>query len=186
MKKEILISLEANEKRMAILEDGKLEEFFIERAESHRMFGNIYKGKVKSIVPGIQAAFIDLGTKKDGFLYVADAVESPLDIDSADENCDIDGDGHVDIYKGGDDCNDNDETVNPQAIEICDGLDNDCDGNVDEGSNNVLDSDNDGMNDICDICIEETWLPVILDINDDNRGCVDPFLLFLKNQLNEK
>src|SRR3990167_2589821 len=82
MKKEILISLEVNEKRVAILEDGKLEEFFIERADAYRMFGNIYKGRVKSVVPGIQAAFIDLGTKKDGFLYVADAVESPFDIDS--------------------------------------------------------------------------------------------------------
>ena len=89
MKKEVLISLEANEKRVAILEDGKLEEFFIERAATNRMFGNIYKGKVKSIVPGIQAAFVDLGTKKDGFLYVADAVESPLDIDSAFDEVDF-------------------------------------------------------------------------------------------------
>ena len=75
MKKEILMSLEVNERRVAILEDGKLEEFFIERSDAFKMFGNIYKGKVKSIVPGIGAAFIDLGTKKDGFLYVADAVE---------------------------------------------------------------------------------------------------------------
>ncbi len=82
MKKEILISLEANEKRMAILEDGKLQEFFIERADASRMFGNVYKGRVKSIVPGIQAAFVDLGTKKDGFLYVADAVESSIDFES--------------------------------------------------------------------------------------------------------
>src|SRR3990170_3610263 len=82
MKKEILMSLEVNEKRVAILEDGKLEEFFIERADAYKMFGNIYKGKVKSIVPGIGAAFIDLGTKKDGFLYVADAVESPFGLDS--------------------------------------------------------------------------------------------------------
>lgn len=89
MKKEILISLEVNEKRVAILEDGKLEEFFIERADAYRMFGNIYKGRVKSVVPGIQAAFIDLGTKKDGFLYVADAVESPLDVDSAFDEVDL-------------------------------------------------------------------------------------------------
>ncbi len=82
MKKEILMSLEVNEKRVAILEDGKLEEFFIERADAYKMFGNIYKGKVKSIVPGIGAAFIDLGTKKDGFLYVADAIESPFGLDS--------------------------------------------------------------------------------------------------------
>jgi ribonuclease G len=85
MKKEILISLEANEKRVAILEDGKLQEFFIERADANRMFGNVYKGRVKSVIPGIQAAFVDLGTKKDGFLYVADAVEASIDLDSDDE-----------------------------------------------------------------------------------------------------
>ena len=78
MKKEILMSLEVNERRVAILEDGKLEEFFIERADAFKMFGNIYKGKVKSVVPGIGAAFIDLGLKKDGFLYVSDAIDSSL------------------------------------------------------------------------------------------------------------
>lgn len=83
MKKEILISFEVNETRVAILEDGKLEEFFIERSDTRKMFGNIYKGKVKSVVPGIGAAFIDLGTDKDGFLYVSDAIESPLSLDSA-------------------------------------------------------------------------------------------------------
>jgi len=79
MKKEILMSLEANEKRVAILENGKLEEYYIEREETQRMFGNIYKGTVKSVVPGIGAAFIDLGLKKDGFLYVSDAIGSPLE-----------------------------------------------------------------------------------------------------------
>ena len=82
MKREILITLDANEKQVAILEDGRLEEFYIERSIETRMFGNIYKGKVKSVVPGIGAAFIDLGTKKDGFLYVADALKSPLDIEA--------------------------------------------------------------------------------------------------------
>ncbi|MBI4394845.1 MAG: Rne/Rng family ribonuclease [Candidatus Omnitrophica bacterium] len=91
MKKEILMSLEVNERRVAILEDGKLEEFFIERADAFKMFGNIYKGKVKSIVPGIGAAFVDLGTKKDGFLYVADAVESPFGLESAFEEVEYEG-----------------------------------------------------------------------------------------------
>jgi ribonuclease G len=89
MKKEILISLEANERRMVILEDGKLEEFFIERADAFKMFGNVYRGRVKSIVPGIQASFVDLGTKKDGFLYVADAVESSIDLESAYDETDV-------------------------------------------------------------------------------------------------
>ncbi|HXV27780.1 MAG TPA: Rne/Rng family ribonuclease [bacterium] len=82
MKREILISHDANEKRVAILEDSRLEEFYIERADTHRLFGNIYKGKVKSVIRGIGAAFVDLGTKKDGFLYVTDALKSPLDLDA--------------------------------------------------------------------------------------------------------
>ena len=82
MKQEILITLDANEKQVAILEGGRLEEFYIERADELRMFGNIYKGIVKSVVPGIGAAFVDLGTKKDGFLYVTDALKSPLDLEA--------------------------------------------------------------------------------------------------------
>jgi ribonuclease G len=82
MKQEILITLDANEKRVAILEDGRLEEFYIEREGDSRMFGNIYKARVKSVVPGIGAAFVDLGTKKDGFLYVTDALKSPLDLEA--------------------------------------------------------------------------------------------------------
>ncbi|MBI4115823.1 MAG: Rne/Rng family ribonuclease [Candidatus Omnitrophica bacterium] len=82
MKQEILITLDANEKQVAILQDGRLEEFYIERAGEPRMFGNIYKGRVKSVVPGIGAAFVDLGTKKDGFLYVTDALKSPLDLET--------------------------------------------------------------------------------------------------------
>lgn len=82
MKREILITLDTNEKQVAILEDGRLDEFYIERSGENRMFGNIYKGIVRSVVPGIGAAFVDLGTKKDGFLYVTDALKSPLDIDA--------------------------------------------------------------------------------------------------------
>ena len=82
MKQEILITLDANEKQVAILEEGRLEEFYIERSGEPRMFGNVYKGRVKSVVPGIGAAFVDLGAKKDGFLYVTDALKSPLDLET--------------------------------------------------------------------------------------------------------
>ena len=82
MKREILLTQDANEKQVAILEDGRLEEFYIERAETRRMFGSIYKGIVKTVIPGIDAAFVDLGTGKDGFLHVADAHCSPLDLDA--------------------------------------------------------------------------------------------------------
>lgn len=95
MKREILISFETNEKRVAIVEDGRLEELYIERADHRRMFGNIFKGRVKTVIPGIGAAFIDLGTKKDGFLYVADALRSPLDLD-ADADAEFEENGRED------------------------------------------------------------------------------------------
>jgi ribonuclease G len=82
VKRDILISLDANEIQVAILEEGRLEEFYIERADAARTFGNIYKGKVKTVIVGMGAAFVDLGTKKDGFLYVTDALKSPLDLEA--------------------------------------------------------------------------------------------------------
>ncbi|MFZ5802546.1 MAG: Rne/Rng family ribonuclease [Candidatus Omnitrophota bacterium] len=82
MPREILISHDATEKQVAILEDNKLEEFYIERVDDYRMFGNIYKGVVKTVIPGMGAAFVDLGTEKDGFLYVDDALRSPVDLDA--------------------------------------------------------------------------------------------------------
>lgn len=77
----ILVSLASNEVRVAFLENGILEDFYIERMDVERMLGNIYKGKVKSFISGIGAAFVEMGTYKDGFLYVADALKSPLEED---------------------------------------------------------------------------------------------------------
>lgn len=82
MERQILISQDANEKQVAILEDGRLEEFYIERGDSKKLFGNIYEGIVKTVIPGIDAAFVDIGTGKDGFLYVGDALRSPLDLEA--------------------------------------------------------------------------------------------------------
>jgi len=68
--KEMLINIGARENRIAIVEDGKLDEFFIEKTASKRLVGNIYKGKVEAIVPGIGAAFVDIGISRNGFLYL--------------------------------------------------------------------------------------------------------------------
>ena len=75
MDKEILISTEGQEKRLAVLENRRLEEFYIERAGDVQLVGSIYKGRVNSVLPGIGAAFIDIGLQKNGFLYVSDIVE---------------------------------------------------------------------------------------------------------------
>lgn len=74
MRKEILVSVEFQDKKVAIVEDGHLEEFYVERQSDKQLVGSIFKGKVSSIVPGIGAAFIDLGLEKNGFLYVTDVV----------------------------------------------------------------------------------------------------------------
>lgn len=70
--KEFIINVEPLETRIALIEDKRLTELLIERQESRSVVGNIYKGRVDSIVPGIQAAFIDIGFEKNGFLYVSD------------------------------------------------------------------------------------------------------------------
>ena len=75
MAKEILVSTTAQETKVALLEDGLVSELFIER-EAHRgVVGNIYKGRVTRVLPGMQSAFVSLGLERDGFLYVADALE---------------------------------------------------------------------------------------------------------------
>jgi len=79
--KEIFISVEAQETRVAITEEKRLEEFYVERAEDQRVVGSIYKGRVTSVLPGMQAAFVDIGLGKNGFLYIADIVEPPPEED---------------------------------------------------------------------------------------------------------
>ncbi len=70
--KEFVINVEPLETRIAFIEDKRLTELLIDRHESRSVVGNVYKGRVDSIVPGIQAAFIDIGFEKNGFLYVSD------------------------------------------------------------------------------------------------------------------
>ena len=74
MQREIFINIAQHEKRVAILENKRIEEFYVERPDYVNLVGNIYKGKVESVLPGMGAAFVDLGLEKNGFLYVADVV----------------------------------------------------------------------------------------------------------------
>jgi ribonuclease E len=73
MPREMLVNVsESEECRIAVIEDGTLEELYMERSSLARLGGNIYKGKVVNVEPAIQAAFIDFGTGKNGFLHVSD------------------------------------------------------------------------------------------------------------------
>ena len=80
MKQEILISSTPQESRIAIVEDGVLAEFLIERKEEMGIAGNVYKGKVSRVLPGMQAAFVDIGMDKAGFLHASDFYEIPGDV----------------------------------------------------------------------------------------------------------
>jgi ribonuclease G len=74
MKREILISATQREVRVAILEDEQLVEMQVDRPENKRMVGDIYLGKVEAVLPGIQAAFVNIGTEKSAFLHNSDLV----------------------------------------------------------------------------------------------------------------
>jgi len=74
MNKEMVISSNPHETRVAILEDDQVVEIFIEREHSRGVVGNIYKGRISKVLPGMQSAFVDLGLERDAFLYVTDVI----------------------------------------------------------------------------------------------------------------
>jgi ribonuclease G len=90
MKREILINANPRETRVAILEDDQLVELLVDRPEARRMVGDIYLGKVEAVLPGIQAAFVDIGTEKSAFLHASDLVRADED-DEDDVALDADG-----------------------------------------------------------------------------------------------
>ncbi len=79
MKKEIVINSSIGETRIAILENGRLVELFVEQAEQGRMVGDIYLGKVVNVVEGMQAAFVDIGHEQDAFLHFSDIGDTLVD-----------------------------------------------------------------------------------------------------------
>lgn len=88
MKREILMNTTANETRVAILEDGDLVELMVERPDSNRLVGDIFLGRVEAVLPGIQAAFVDIGTEKSAFLHVSDVVHDDEEEDDDDDDGD--------------------------------------------------------------------------------------------------
>src|SRR5256714_2282302 len=104
MKREILINAAPRETRIAILEDGKLVELLVDRPDNRRMVGDIYLGRVDAVLPGIQAAFVDIGTEKSAFLHASDLVRETAEDDEEDDDDEVDqppekkngngGDGH--------------------------------------------------------------------------------------------
>jgi ribonuclease E len=109
MKKEMLINVsQAEECRIALLEDGVLEELYTERTSQNNWVGNIYKGRIVNIEPSIQAAFVDFGVGRNGFLHISDI--EPQYFRQAGYNPDEIMDGH---YPGVDDDDDEKEDSEP-------------------------------------------------------------------------
>jgi ribonuclease G len=76
MAKELIISANVHEKKVAIIEDGVVTEFYVERRDENQgVVGNLYKGRVMKVLPGMQSAFVDIGLERDAFLYVSDFTE---------------------------------------------------------------------------------------------------------------
>ena len=83
MSKEMIISVNGREKKIAILDNGKVTEFYIERGgeENSGVVGNIYKGRVQRVLPGMQSAFVEIGLERDAFLYVSDFFDEEEEIE---------------------------------------------------------------------------------------------------------
>lgn len=82
----LVVNCTSGETRVALVEDGSISEFYIERHHDRGIVGNVYKGKVLSVLPGMQAAFVDIGQEKAGFLHVSDFYNFSEDIAATDDD----------------------------------------------------------------------------------------------------
>ncbi len=101
MKREILISGTARETRVAILEDDRLVELLVDRPDARRMVGDIYLGTVEAVLPGIQAAFVNIGAEKSAFLHASDLIEAEDEDEPSDHDDDNSSEGGTGAGNGG-------------------------------------------------------------------------------------
>src|SRR6476661_6031840 len=89
MAREIVINATPHESRIAVLDEGQVVELWVERTRQRTLVGNIYKGRVTKVLPGMQSAFVDLGLERDAFLYVSDVIEDLEEFDNSDPTDDL-------------------------------------------------------------------------------------------------
>src|SRR3954467_8319337 len=89
MSREIVINAAKHESRIAVLDEGQVVELWVERTRHRTIVGNIYKGRVTKVLPGMQSAFVDVGLERDAFLYVFDVVEALEEFVNADSTDDL-------------------------------------------------------------------------------------------------
>src|SRR6266568_4221842 len=93
MTKVMIISSNAHETMVAILEDDLVAEVFVERERQRGVVGNVYKGRVSKVLPGMQSSFIDIGLERDGFLYVTEVIDTLEEFDKLASDDDDEGGG---------------------------------------------------------------------------------------------
>src|SRR5438105_5602109 len=118
--KEMIISSSAHETRVAILEDDQVAEIFIEREHQRGVVGNLYKGRVSKVLPGMQSAFVDLGLERDGFLYVSDVIATFEEFDrlETDEDVSAPGGNGASVRQGGRRDRERDKGPEPKIEEL--------------------------------------------------------------------
>ncbi|MDH4287046.1 MAG: Rne/Rng family ribonuclease, partial [Gallionella sp.] len=83
MSEEILINVTPQETRVAVMQLGAVQDLHIERGSNHGIVSNVYFGKIKRVLPGMQSAFVDIGLERSAFLHVADIWENRINGDAA-------------------------------------------------------------------------------------------------------
>jgi ribonuclease G len=93
MNKEMIVATNGHETMVAILEDDLVAEIFVERERQRGVVGNVYKGRVSKVLPGMQSSFIDIGLERDGFLYVAEVIDTLEEFEKLEGDDDTKADG---------------------------------------------------------------------------------------------
>src|SRR5687767_15525627 len=91
MNKEMIVCSNPHETRVAILEDDLVAEIFVEREHQRGVVGNIYKGRVSKVLPGMQSAFVDIGLERDAFLYVTDVISPAEAVERFETDDEVEG-----------------------------------------------------------------------------------------------
>src|SRR3954447_25202819 len=101
MTKEMIISTNGHETMVAILEEDLVAEIFVERERQRGVVGNVYKGRVSKVLPGMQSSFIDIGLERDGFLYVAEVIDTLEEFEKLESGDDEDRESEGQAAGGG-------------------------------------------------------------------------------------
>src|SRR4029450_12277413 len=117
MQKEMIVSSNGHETMVAILEEDLVAEVFVERERHRGVVGNVYKGRVSKVLPGMQSSFIEIGLERDGFLYVAEVIDTLEEFEKLESGDDDDNKAEGRSSAGGGSARGRDEARQQARIE---------------------------------------------------------------------